>query len=660
MKVRDVMTKNPFTVSPDDSISTAIDLIEKHHVWTIPVVSEGKLIGVITKQDIKNKMAEPNQKISELMSTPAFTISPEDELTIASEKLKSLRINTITVVEGFNIVGILTRSDIHKKSLVKIGECHYCYPRGDKRDKELTQCKYCNKLFCTDHYPAKKPMAAPFKSTEVDERKEWEKKGHPCVPYYDAIRDEEKYLRKEPYQSYGNGIIKIEPPLSPEPELSTIPSSKPSSGKENKPKIKEPITVEKKLLYKHSKKFISWFFWKKHHHSKLRKKDFLTHLTIIVVLSLIFLFVYLNSNTFNRFIIYFLKLGSLIEVCLAIVIIYYFYKIIINLRYGIRGLANGFKVIAAVVFLLFCFQICLQPSIITNPISEFDYTTLNPIATNWNPSDSNTYENEGNGNSQTNTPEYEQLLTGPNNITLSYIYNTQHRQIDYTVYRGLNDFLSSLPRTISYYYIPPTTKDFIMRDINQEKQKEFLMPLVQKIQNVIENDDDQAKIAISIVQNIPYDWSGFTTGLLTGKFPYEVLYTQRGVCGEKSELLVFLLRELGYGVVTFEYANHRAVGVKCPIQYSYDGTGYCFVESTMPSIITDSEMDYVGTGKLGSYTMIEIADGKSLNDISDEYNDAREYIRLNELIESSPGGVLSQYDYNQWWTLVNKYGINIS
>ena len=55
--------------------------------------------------------------------------------------------------------------------------------------------------------------------------------------------------------------------------------------------------------------------------------------------------------------------------------------------------------------------------------------------------------------------------------------------------------------------------------------------------------DEQLRIAVSLVQNIPYDWDNYYTGEL-GKYPYEVLYQNKGVCGEKSQLIIFLLREV--------------------------------------------------------------------------------------------------------------------
>jgi hypothetical protein len=178
--------------------------------------------------------------------------------------------------------------------------------------------------------------------------------------------------------------------------------------------------------------------------------------------------------------------------------------------------------------------------------------------------------------------------------------------------------------------------------------------LVEEIQNITSNKDDQARIAISLVQNINYDWDGFKSGNTNGKYPYEVLYTCCGVCSEKSELLAYLLRGLGYEVVIFRFEteSHDAVGIKCPQQYSYKDTGYCFVESTSPTIITDSSGDYVGVGKLTTTPeILKICDGNSFEGVSEEYNDAVTWNSIGN------GKVLDEHNYNRWLSLVNKYGI---
>lgn len=106
------------------------------------------------------------------------------------------------------------------------------------------------------------------------------------------------------------------------------------------------------------------------------------------------------------------------------------------------------------------------------------------------------------------------------------------------------------------------------------------------------NDDQIVELALAFVQKIPYDDDKaeksekdlLTEDAISTFHPYETLYGQKGICSDKSFLAILLLRELGYGVALFEYdsANHIAVGVKCPLEYSTGNTGYCYAETTRP------------------------------------------------------------------------------
>jgi len=191
--------------------------------------------------------------------------------------------------------------------------------------------------------------------------------------------------------------------------------------------------------------------------------------------------------------------------------------------------------------------------------------------------------------------------------------------------------------------------------INEEDQREHLLNLVDRIKAETTNADVQARIAISLVQHIPYDYSGmFGTGSM--KYPYQVLYDEKGVCSEKTLLAAFLLKELGYGVALLEFPGerHMALGVKAPAQYTYKDTGYAFVEMTAPSIITDSEGDYMLVGKLASKPRVyPVSEGKALGSlVADEYHDAQEYRAI-----LAKGFVLDLPDYQRWQALTGKYGI---
>ncbi len=58
MTVRDIMVKDPITVTPDYPMEAAIWLGKKHGVGAFPVVDDGKLVGIITESDISGVMSE--------------------------------------------------------------------------------------------------------------------------------------------------------------------------------------------------------------------------------------------------------------------------------------------------------------------------------------------------------------------------------------------------------------------------------------------------------------------------------------------------------------------------------------------------------------------------------------------------------------------------
>jgi hypothetical protein len=264
------------------------------------------------------------------------------------------------------------------------------------------------------------------------------------------------------------------------------------------------------------------------------------------------------------------------------------------------------------------------------------------------------------------TLDYTYLATDPKVVEFDYTLRGEEGTISYTVYGGLNDALKAEPRSIKYYYVKPSEIDFLNKKLDDRRQKPYLDPLVSEIQDITPNSDDQARIAISLVKHIEYDYSSANSLNLVNKYPYEILYTEKGVCGGKSVLLAYLLRGLGYEVAIFHFdaENHDAVGIECPLEYSYRGTGYCFVESTTPNIITDSSGEYGDGIYLTSYpTIYRMCDGTSFDSVYEEYYDAKQYNKLYDELMEYPYE-LSQSEYRKWertneeWMeLVDKYDI---
>jgi len=254
---------------------------------------------------------------------------------------------------------------------------------------------------------------------------------------------------------------------------------------------------------------------------------------------------------------------------------------------------------------------------------------------------------------------------GLENISLKYVLRGEENYVDFAVYDGVANYLHNLPGFISYSAEEkPFRVDFKLKHINNEIQKNYLLPLVVQIQNLAETKEDQMRIAVSLVQHIDFGESEEVVNLGNGysvaysRYPYEVLYDGGGVCGEKSELLAFLLREIGYGVILFyfEEENHEALGIKCPVRNSLEESGYCFIETSAPSIITDNEILYEDeTFLFSSPEMMFISEGISLNKNLDEYDDAKDFKKIRKTLKER--GVLEFLESEKLDNLKKKYGL---
>jgi len=250
-------------------------------------------------------------------------------------------------------------------------------------------------------------------------------------------------------------------------------------------------------------------------------------------------------------------------------------------------------------------------------------------------------------------------------VNLKYILDGEENFIEFVAYDELEGYFYSLKQSITYSNGEDSSRaDFKLNKINNQLQEDSLAPLVVYIQNLGLSKDEQARVAISLVQNIPFGESNKTfifanQEVLYSRYPYQVLYGYEGVCGEKTELLALLLRKLGYGVSFFYYQdeNHEALGVKCPVEKSFSSTGYCFVETTGPSIISDDEIVYSDIGKLYSIPELYfISEGLTFGEnYFYEYKDARKLQRIRKAISNR--GWLGPLMKNTFEKLKEKYGL---
>jgi CBS domain-containing protein len=136
MKVRDVMTTNVFTARSDTPLKEVATRMLEYGISGMPIVDEDeRLVGVLSETDIlfKERTAPerdglidwlvhygedpPAAKLNartagQAMTSPAVTITPRRSVAEAAELLLELRIDRLPVVDGEELVGIVTRTDL--------------------------------------------------------------------------------------------------------------------------------------------------------------------------------------------------------------------------------------------------------------------------------------------------------------------------------------------------------------------------------------------------------------------------------------------------------------------------------------------------------------------------------------------------------------------
>jgi CBS domain-containing protein len=130
-RIREIMSTDVVVAKPDDSITKVWDKMVGEDFTGLPVVGgSGKPIGMITRFDIlkrgwarisKESDTRPANslqlKVEKLMSTPLYSISPDDSLRSAIETMLKHDVGRISVVEEGKIVGIVDRYDLIKSYL---------------------------------------------------------------------------------------------------------------------------------------------------------------------------------------------------------------------------------------------------------------------------------------------------------------------------------------------------------------------------------------------------------------------------------------------------------------------------------------------------------------------------------------------------------------
>ena len=153
MKIRDIMTSEPMTCSPHTNLAAAAELMLKGDCGILPVLDNGKIVGVVTDRDLYIALATRNERPSEVTvgavaQVPVYTCGPDDELLTALATMKQHGVRRL-LVEGFGntVMGIVSMNDL----VLAAG------PTRPVRDEDVADAL---RTICSHHHPEPRIEAA--------------------------------------------------------------------------------------------------------------------------------------------------------------------------------------------------------------------------------------------------------------------------------------------------------------------------------------------------------------------------------------------------------------------------------------------------------------------------------------------------------------------
>lgn len=115
--MREAMTASVSSVSPSQSLADAAEVMKRTDVGSVPVVDEGRLVGIVTDRDIVTRaVAEQRNpqvvRVEEIASHELVTVEPEQDLDEALALMARHKVRRLPVLEEGRLVGMLAQADL--------------------------------------------------------------------------------------------------------------------------------------------------------------------------------------------------------------------------------------------------------------------------------------------------------------------------------------------------------------------------------------------------------------------------------------------------------------------------------------------------------------------------------------------------------------------
>src|SRR5208337_448487 len=121
MQIVNLMTPDPIVINPDDTLANAKAVMDDGRFRRLPVVEDGRLVGILTERDIREHMGYlGSTRVNAAMRTALVTVTPFNTVEDAARLMLKHKIGGLPIVADGKLVGIVTTSDLLRAFLLVV------------------------------------------------------------------------------------------------------------------------------------------------------------------------------------------------------------------------------------------------------------------------------------------------------------------------------------------------------------------------------------------------------------------------------------------------------------------------------------------------------------------------------------------------------------
>ena len=121
MQIVNLMTSDPVTIGPDATLSNAKTIMDAGRFRRVPVVEDGRLVGILTERDLREYTGYlESTRVNAAMRTALVTVTPYNTVEDAARLMLKHKIGGLPIVADGKLVGIITTSDLLKAFLLVV------------------------------------------------------------------------------------------------------------------------------------------------------------------------------------------------------------------------------------------------------------------------------------------------------------------------------------------------------------------------------------------------------------------------------------------------------------------------------------------------------------------------------------------------------------